>query len=173
MKKADMVLMNGRILSIKSDGSRISGQAVAVTDGIITKIGTNELIREYTGEETRIIDCQGNTILPGLCDAHCHPSISASTYSGCDLFGIYIQDDETAEEVIDKYMCRLKKFVEEHPDDELIRGTGWVKGNFTGDRVPTRHDIDRICSDRPVILESFCQHNLWVNTKAIELAGVD
>lgn len=173
MKKADLVLLNGRIFSPIYKDKIQRGQAIAVLDGIISKVGTNEIIREYIGEETRIIDCQGNTILPGLCDAHCHPSISASTYSGCDLFGVYIQDGETEDEIIDEYMCRLKKYVEAHPEDELIRGTGWVKGNFSGDRIPTRHDIDRICSDRPVILESFCQHNLWVNTKAIELAGVD
>lgn len=173
MKKADMVLLNGHILSIDKAGNRIDGQAVAVTDGIITRIGTDDLIREYVGDETQVIDCYGNTVLPGLCDAHCHPSSSASAYSGCDLFGIYIQEEETADEIIDDYMARLKEFVDAHPEDELIRGTGWVMGNFTGDRVPTRHDIDRICSDRPVILESFCQHNLWVNTKAIEIAGVD
>ncbi|MGN0703395.1 MAG: amidohydrolase [Lentihominibacter sp.] len=173
MKSADMVLVNGSIFSINNNGERITGEAVAITDGVITKIGTTELIREYAGDNTQIIDCGGNTILPGLCDAHCHPSISASTYSGCDLFGIYIQDNETEEEVIEKYLYRLKNFIDAHPDDDLIRGTGWVRGNFAGTRVPTRHDIDKICSDRPVILESFCQHNLWVNTRAIELAGVD
>ena len=69
-------------------------------------------------QDTEIIDCGGKTILPGMCDAHCHPSIAASAYSGCDLFGIYIQDGESEEEVIDKYMTRLKKFVDENPGDE-------------------------------------------------------
>ncbi|MDD6765054.1 MAG: amidohydrolase [Bacillota bacterium] len=173
MKQADLALINGSILSVKSDGSRIGGQAIAVTDGIISAVGSNELIREYIGNDTRVVDCEGSTILPGLCDAHCHPSISASAYSGCDLFGVYIQDDETEDEIIDEYLMRLKDFIEAHPGSDIIRGTGWVMGNFTGERVPTRHDIDKICSDKPVILESFCQHNLWVNTRAVELAGLD
>lgn len=173
MKAADMVLLNGKVYSITQDDSRVTGTAVAVKDGKILKVGNDELIKTYINNETEVIDCQGNTILPGLCDAHCHPSIAASVGAGCDLFGIYRQEDESADEVIDKYLERLKTFVEEHPEKSLIRGTGWVFGNFSDDRMPTRHDIDKICSDRPVVLESFCQHNLWVNSKAIELAGVD
>lgn len=173
MKAADMVLLNGKVYSITQDDSRVTGTAVAVRDGKILQVGNDELIKTYINNETEVIDCQGNTILPGLCDAHCHPSIAASVGAGCDLFGIYRQEDESADEVIDKYLERLKTFVEEHPEKSLIRGTGWVLGNFSDDRMPTRHDIDKICSDRPVVLESFCQHNLWVNSKAIELAGVD
>lgn len=173
MMLADTALINGKIYSPDMSGQIIKGDTVLIKDGRILKTGAQEELKAYISEESEIIDCGGNTILPGLCDAHCHPSIASSAYSGCDLFGIYIQDGETAEDIIDKYMARLKKFAEEHPDDELIRGTGWVLGNFTGERVPTRHDIDKICSDRPVILESFCQHNLWANTKAIEIAGVD
>lgn len=173
MTFADKALVNGKIYSPDKDDNIIRGDTVLIKDGRIMMTGSEDEVKEHIGADTEIIDCGGKTILPGMCDAHCHPSIAASAYSGCDLFGIYIQDGESEEEVIDKYMTRLKKFVDENPGDDLIRGTGWVLGNFQGDRVPTRHDIDRICSDRPVILESFCQHNLWVNTKAIELAGVD
>lgn len=173
MKFADKALINGKIFSPDKDGNIIRGDTVLIKDGLILKTGMEEELREYIGFETELLDCQGGTILPGLCDAHCHPSISAGSYSGCNMFGIYIQEGESPEDIISRYMERLKNFVDSHPEDGLIRGTGWVMGNFTGGRVPTRHDIDRICSDRPVILESFCQHNLWVNTKAIDLAGVD
>ena len=173
MAFADKALINGRIYSPDKDENIIRGEAVLIKDGKIMMVGSEEEAKAQIGEETEVIDCGGKTVLPGMCDAHCHPSIAASTYSGCDLFGIYIQDGETEDEVIDKYMDRLKKFIDEHPGNGLVRGTGWVLGNFQGERVPTRHDIDKICSDRPVVLESFCQHNLWVNTKAIEAAGVD
>lgn len=170
---ADKALINGKIYSPDKDGNVITGDTVLIKDGLILKTGTEAELRSQMSDSTEIIDCGGNTILPGLCDAHCHPSIAASAYSGCDLFGIYIQDGETEDQVIDKYMDRLRKFAGENPGDDLIRGTGWVLGNFMGDRVPTRHDIDKICPDRPVVLESFCQHNLWVNTRAMEMAGVD
>lgn len=171
LTNADLVLLNGKIVSVDLQGSVFRGEAVAVKRERILAVGTNADIKAYVGEGTEVIDCGGKTVLPGMCDAHCHPSISASAYSGCDLFGVYLQEGQSTEEIVRIYMERLKRFVQEHPADELIRGTGWVMGNFAG-RMPTRHDIDAVCCDRPVILESFCQHNLWVNTKAIELAGL-
>ena len=164
--KAETVLLNGKVYSVNADNSLQCGTAVAIEDGMIAAVGDDETIKSWINESTSVIDCDGKTILPGLCDAHCHPSIAGALYAGCDLFGIYIQENETPDEVIDKYLARLKDFVDSHPDNTLIRGTGWVQGNFITDRKPTRQDIDRICSDRPVILESFCQHSLWVNTKA-------
>ena len=171
--KAETVLLNGKVYSVNADNSLQYGTAVAIKDGLIAAVGDDETIKSRINESTSVIDCNGKTILPGLCDAHCHPSIAGALYAGCDLFGIYIQENETPDEVIDKYLARLKEFADSHPDNALIRGTGWVQGNFITDRKPTRQDLDRICSDRPVILESFCQHSLWVNTKALEIAGVD
>ena len=171
--KAETVLLNGKIYSVNLDNSLQHGTAVAIKDGLITAVENDKDIKELIDEDTCVIDCRGKTILPGLCDAHCHPSIAGALYAGCDLFGIYIQEGETPDEVIDKYLARLKAFVDSHPDNTLIRGTGWVQGNFITDRKPARQDLDRICSDRPVILESFCQHSLWVNTKALEIAGID
>lgn len=173
MEKADLVLKNGKVYSVKLNGERIRGEAVAVKDGRIQDVGNDEAVEKLIGEKTRVIDCGGNTILPGMCDAHCHPSISASFHIGCNLFGLYVQEGQDAQEITDKYMERLEEYIKRHEEDELIRGIGWVKSNYTDDSMPTRHDIDRICSDRPVILESFCQHNLWVNTKALEIAGID
>ena len=171
---ADLILKNGKVFSVTLDDKVIRGSAVAVSDGIITKIGTDEEVLSLADNNCKIIDCGGNTILPGLSDVHCHPSIAASAADACNLFGIYKADDESPEDVIEKYKKILSDYVKANPDKKIIRGTGWVLGNFSGTGImPKRQDIDEVCPDIPVVLESFCQHNLWVNTKAIEAAGVD
>ncbi len=174
MQAPDLILTNGKVYSISLDDRVIRGEAVAVRDGKIVKVSSASDIMALADVHTEIVDCGGNTILPGLCDAHCHPSLAAATTAGADMFGVYKQEDQTEDEVIDILMAKLKAYVDAHPEQEVIRGAGWVYQNFSPNgRFPTRHDIDRVCADRPVILESFCQHNLWVNTKAIEIAGVD
>ncbi len=173
MNSADMVLLNGNILSISKNDERMRGEAIAISNGLIEKIGTNEIIEPYIGNETEVIDCGGKTILPGLCDAHCHASVASAASAACDLFGIYRQEGETASDVIEQYKQRLQSYIQENPDKQLIRGTGWVESNFNGDEeFPTCEDLDMICADKPVILEAFSQHNLWVNSKAMEIAGV-
>ena len=174
MNIPELILTNGKVYSVAMDDSIIRGEAVAVKDGKIMKVGTAENIMGLAGDETEVIDCGGNTILPGLCDAHCHPSIALTAMSGADLFGVYREEEQSADEVIDILMQKLKEYVDANPDKEVIRGTGWVYQIFNpNERFPTRHDIDKICPDKPVMLESFCQHNLWVNSKAIEMAGLD
>lgn len=174
MQAPELILTNGKVYSVALDDRIIRGEAVAVRDGKIQKVGSTSDVMAFADEHTEIVDCGGNTILPGLCDAHCHPSIAVSVVSGADLFGVYRQEGQSADDVIGILMARLKDYVDAHPEQEVIRGTGWIYHDFNpSERFPTRHDIDRICADRPVILESFCQHNLWTNTKAIEIAGVN
>lgn len=173
MEKADIILVNGKVFSVLEDNSIVRGTAVAIKDGKILKVGTDSEVKAFAGEGTDVIDCMGNTILPGMCDAHCHPSIACASLDGVDLFGVYKSEEQTADDVIEIYKNKLKEFIEANPGKEFIRGAGWIISNFNEKRWPNRHDLDEICSDRPVVLESFCQHNLWVNTKALEMGGLD
>ena len=174
--KADLVLINGRVYSPKGNGEVMRGGAVIVDDGRIKKICSDDEAENYIGERTEVIDCCGNSILPGLCDAHCHPNWSAGVFESCQLFNVTGSAYDTVHEVIDRYLGKLQEYISEHDDMEVIRGTGWNRAFFSGACSdvgwPTRHDLDSVCSDRPVIMESYCQHALWVNTKAIEMAGL-
>ena len=173
MNKADKILINGKVYSVLADDSIVRGTAVAVSDGRILKVGSDEEIRAFADDDTAIYDCGGKTILPGMCDAHCHPSIACASLDGVQMFGIYREKDQTADDIIEIYKGMLKEYVDAHPEKEFIRGAGWVIANFSEKRWPNRHDLDEICPDKPVVLESFCQHNMWVNTKALEMAGID
>ena len=177
MVKADTILINGKILSISADGTRAEGEAVAVADGLILAIGDNESIQQYACEGTEIVDCKGGTILPGFVDGHLHSALAASVFGNCSLFEVSCTQEESSDDAINKYVAEMEHFIAEHPEQTVYRGTGWDRAYFTGGykntRWPSRKDLDRICPDKPVIMESYCQHALWTNTKAIELAGLD
>lgn len=168
--KVDLIVKNGKLFSVDKTGAEHRGEAIAVRDGIIVKIGSNDEILKYADSNTEIIDAKGATVLPGLSDAHVHASFSASGLFSANLFG---SDGASNEETIENIKNRMVKYIAEHPDDEIIRGAGWNSGILSGDCLPSRHDLDAICPDKPVVLESFCQHFIWVNTKALELAGID
>ena len=75
---ADKVLKNGNIYSFDIKGRTAEGSAVAVTGEKITAVGTDKEIERFIGPETDVIECNGNTVMPGFVDAHAHPSIAAS-----------------------------------------------------------------------------------------------
>lgn len=170
---ADKILINGKVYSVLADDTIVRGTALAISGDRILKVGSNEEVSAFAGDDTKIIDCGGGTILPGMCDAHCHPSVACASLDGVQMFGVYKEEGQSAEDIIEIYKGMLKEYIEAHPDKNFIRGAGWVLTNFSEKRWPNRHDLDEICPDKPVVLESFCQHNLWVNTKALEMAGID
>ena len=84
---ADTVLINGKIFSFE-ESDNIQKTAVAIKDGKITAVGNNDEVKNLVSEKTQIIDCGGGSILPGLCDAHAHPSTAANIFISCQLFDI-------------------------------------------------------------------------------------
>ena len=168
---ADKILTNGKVFSIGAGGERIKGSAVAIKGEKIIAVG--DRMEDFTGEDTKVIDCKGHSILPGLGDGHCHPAWVIDIIAACQLFDILPGEKETSSELIKKYCSRLKEYIGEHPEYEIIRGRGWNYEFFPSiESFPTRHDLDAVCSDRPVVMTAFDGHIMWVNTKAIEMAGI-
>ena len=172
---ADTVLINGKVFSFE-EACSADKTAVAIKDGRITAVGYDDEIKKMISQTTEIIDCRGGSILPGLCDAHAHPSTAANIFISCQLFDITGSPEETCDQVILKYTDRIADYCRKHQDYSVIKGNGWNRAFFMNTckdkRWPNRHDLDRICPDRPVVIESYCLHSVWVNTKAIELAGI-
>lgn len=171
---ADLIVYNGKIFSIDLNMMRQSGTAIAILSDKIIAVGSDNEILKYCTDNTLIISANGNTILPGLCDSHCHASFTASSIMACNLFNVFPGENDTRETVMSVFKERLRKYIGEHPEEKIIRGTGWSLTVFSGCgwELPNRHELDDVCRDKPVVLESFCQHNIWVNTKAVELAGI-
>ena len=167
--KADLIIKNGKVYTVLADDSEKRGEAIAIAGGKIIAFGTDEEIAEYAGEQTEVVDAEGDTVLPGFCDAHLHASFSGSTLFSCDLFNLKENGEEGT--VAEKCLRALKKYIDENPDKAIIKGCGWDIFDFTGN-MPDKTMLDSVCPDKPVVLESYCQHHMWLNSKALEMAGI-
>ncbi|KRA26034.1 hypothetical protein ASD65_11175 [Microbacterium sp. Root61] len=157
MESADLVIVNGRVF----DGTiRTESTAVATADGRIVRVGTDARVQELAGLETRIIDADGGLIHPGFVDAHVH-----AAFAGVERLSIDLTQALSVSETLE-----LVRVGAEASETGWVTGGGWSHELFP---MPTRHDLDAIVPDRPVALSDAGHHTLWVNSKALELAGVD
>lgn len=176
---ADKVYKNAKIYSIAFDGTETRAEALAIKDGKFIYVGDETGLTELIGDRTEIIDCKGNSIIPGLGDAHMHNAQATMKYGTCSLGEIVPNPEtDTPEDVIKQIQEKLRIFAEENKDAPVIKGLGWDRFWFTGNlqgivRPFTRHDIDEVISDKPVVLTSYCGHVVMLNTKALEIAGVN
>jgi predicted amidohydrolase YtcJ len=137
--------------------------AVAVTDGRISAVSRTPL-RHEAGRRTEVIDAAGATLLPGFVDAHVHPLAAGVQRLTCDLSGL--------PHSVRAYQDTIADHARRHPDDPWIRGNGWYGDAFPGG-LPTRELIDAVLPDRPVVIVSHDCHGVWVNSAALERAGID
>lgn len=157
---ADLVLRGGAVYTV--DAARSWAQAVAVRDGVIVAAGTDEQAAELTGPGTRVVDLAGRMVLPGFIDAHVHASAAGLERLRCDLSEAHGLAD---------YLAAVRAYARANPGAEWITGGGWSIDVFPGG-VASRHDLDLVVPDRPVFLSNRDHHAAWVNSKALELAGV-
>ncbi|WP_031555113.1 amidohydrolase [Oribacterium sp. FC2011] len=176
---ADRVYRNAKVYSIALDGTETHAQAVAIRDGKFVYVGDEAGVKEWIGESTEVIDCNGKSVIPGLGDAHMHLAHAAKKFATCSFSSIVPDPKkDTPEGVIKRIQDILRAYVEEQKDAKVIRGLGWDRTWFSGGlqgivRPFTRHDIDVVVPDKPAVLMSYCGHRVLLNTKALEAAGVN
>lgn len=159
--KADIVILNGDVLLMTQKFKR--AEALAIKDGKIQAVGSRKEIRQLVGGKTRVINAGGGTVIPGINDSHVHLggyAIALPPFS-------YNMDGATVADVV----TAVKAAVDEaSKPDSWIRGSGWNENRMGA--APTRHDLDPVSGDHPVILTDFSYHAVAVNTKALQLAGI-
>ena len=155
---ADLLFTGGPVLTPEGRAT----VAVAVTAGRITAVGGAEP-RELAGPRTQVVDLAGRLLLPGFQDAHVHPVPAGLESAQCDLSGC-----ATAEETV----AAVGAYAEAHPEREWILGGGWSMEAFAGG-TPVKELLDAVVPDRPVYLPNRDHHGAWVNSRALELAGLD
>ncbi|MFE0459446.1 amidohydrolase [Kitasatospora sp. NPDC058965] len=159
MTKADLVFTNGPIHT--GDPARTRASSLAVVGERIAAVGHDE-VRELTGPATEVVDLAGKLLLPGFQDSHIHAVFGGMELAECDLSGTVGVDD---------YLRRVREFADAHPERTWITGGGWSLESFEGG-LPTRQLLDTVVPDRPVYLPNRDHHGAWVNSRALELAGL-
>ena len=156
---ADYVFMGGKVYTVNKE--QPWAEAVAVQGKKIVFVGSTSDAKNYIGDQTKIVDLDGKMMLPGFIDSHCHPVVGALVTPGA-----FLQYDS-----VDEVLKSVKEEADANPDSDLIRGFGWRYASFpsTG---PTKQMLDEIVPDRPVFLFAIDAHGAWVNSKALEKAGI-
>jgi predicted amidohydrolase YtcJ len=157
---ADLVFRHADVYTM--DAVRSWASAVAVRNGRIVYVGSDSLPPALIGEHTEVVDLRGRMVLPGFQDGHVHP-IS----SGIDLGECSLDDLATAESLADS----IRSCARSRPDLPWVRGGGWQLPLFRNAN-PSKLLLDQAVPDRPAILYAADGHSAWVNSKALQLAGI-
>ena len=156
-QSADLVLTNAQVFTP-------SGweQAIAVRDGVIVGLGDTSSMEEHTGPGTQVVDLHGSTVLPGLHDLHVHP-----LGAGLAQFQCNFQQGSGKDAVL----STVAECAANRTEGEWITGGQWDAASF-GDELHRRM-LDEAAPKNPVSLVDISGHSIWVNSRALELAGID
>ncbi len=157
---SDTVLVNGKIITV--DSADTIAQAVAIKDGLIQAVGTDDAIRALAGGKTKVIDLSGKTVTPGLVDPHNHLQVLGLLQS----FYVPLMPPEVR--TLDDMRAKLSEVIAQKAEGE------WVTGYFlvVGDRLPNRHDLDPISPKNPVFVIQQGGHYGSANSLALQIAGI-
>jgi predicted amidohydrolase YtcJ len=157
---ADLLVLNGKVYT--ADAQAHFAEAVAVRGSRIVAVGTTSDLSKLRGPGTVVLDAEGRAVVPGFNDVHTH-----ILNGGVEMENVDLQGAGTLDEV----QQRIRTFAQDHADRAWVRGRGWGYSPFPGDR-PTRQQLDAAVSDRPAVMRCFDGHSIWVNSRALALAGI-
>ena len=155
----DLILHNAHIYTV--DSTRPWAEAVACAGRQIIAIGSNDEVLALAGPKTQLIDVQAQLVLPGLIDAHVHFLQYAIRRHQINLFGV---------SDFDEVRRRVRQAVAEAKPGQWVQGWGWNENLW--DIQPTRVWLDDIAPNTPVVLARTDMHTWWVNSTAMEQAGI-
>jgi len=158
--EADFVLEGAAVYTV--DAARTWAEAIAVRGDEIVFVGGSKGAARYVGPRTRVVNLAGKMVLPGFQDAHLHPLWAGIEQLHCMLYDLTTQE---------AYVRAVAECAASDPEEPWIRGAGWDMAVFPGG-IPNRRALDAVVSDRPVFLSSKDGHTAWVNSKALEVAGI-
>jgi predicted amidohydrolase YtcJ len=158
----EQLFRGGPVLTMTSSAR---GEAVLVRDGVIACVGSADAcVRAATGE-VEVVELDGATLIPGFVDAHCHPLVHGqfATFTDCSW---------NAAPSIDAVVERLSARASGLPAGAPVRGQGFHQGNVEDRRHLRRDDLDRVATDREVLVFHSSGHGAFVNSWVLDALGI-
>ncbi|MBC2668436.1 amidohydrolase [Novosphingobium piscinae] len=164
---ADAVFLSGKVLTF--DRQDRTAEAVAVRDGRIVYVGTNAAAKAMAGAQTRVIDLKGRVLMPGFVDGHVHPLGGGAQLQLCNLEYLPLTTEQ--------FLARIQACLDREPNapaTEPLSVVGWYRQYMQpAGTDPNRDVLDRLRTSRPVVVTNRDGHSTLVNSRALELAGID
>jgi len=162
---SDTILVHGHIYTGNPRARWV--QALAISGTRIEAVGTDQEILAHVQPHTKVIDLVGQTVIPGISDSHVH-----MWFGGLELHGLNLStpDGTITPDDTEKFVEKIKAFAADHPKDKVLI----VRADFntTPPSTPKHELLDRAVSDKPVVVHHTAEHALFINSKALELAGI-
>ncbi|HEV8272455.1 MAG TPA: amidohydrolase family protein, partial [Chitinophagaceae bacterium] len=164
---AELVINNGKVYTVNKN--QPDAEALAVKDGKIIFVGNNADVKKYIGNNTEVIDAKGQFVMPGFIEGHGHIH-----GLGASLINLNLMNVKNWDEIVAMVGEAVKKA---KPGDWIV-GRGWHQEkwnpapakNYLG--YPYHEELDKVSPNNPVILSHASGHSVYVNAKAMELAGI-
>jgi len=163
---ADIIYKNGKIYTVNDD--QPWAEAIAIKDGKIITVGSDIEIENNIGKSTKIIDLEGKFVMPGLHDPHVHIE---QAYKG-EILGEQLLTFPADASSIKELQQLLKEYADKNPDLKVLFAQGLPQDMFPNSS-PTKAFIDEVIPNRPVVILSDTEHEGLLNSKALEMEGID
>ena len=160
-KSADLILSNAKIYTV--DQQQPWAEAVAVKDGKIVFVGSNEEAKNWADKDPKLQNLQGKLLLPGFVDSHAHPAAGGAYVRSLSL-DTYANPEA--------WVQQIKDYAAANKEAPLLFGYGFLASAF-GPEGPTAAMIDSVVADKPVFIMDEGFHGGWANSQAMALLGID
>jgi len=157
---AELALVGGRIRTPAHPSGFV--QAAAISDGVVMALGGDEDIRDLVRPSTRVVNLRGRLAIPAFGDAHVHPVQGGLESLRCNLAGLRTRRE---------YLDAIAAYASALPPGGWVVGGGWSMSAFPGG-TPNAADLDTVTGGRPAFLPNRDHHSAWVNTAALDAAGI-
>ncbi len=163
--RADTLFVGGHIYT--ADPGRPWAEALLVSGTRIAGVGSDRDLRSRRRPGTRVVDLKGKTVVPGLIDAHLHFLFGSLEIAG---FNLSAPEHSLTPDRPEELVAAISAYAKSHPAERILIG----RADFSSapPAAPTHELLDRAVADRPLVIHNTTEHALWLNAKALELAGI-